>query len=201
MLESVAMCPLVLASTSPYRRQLLQRLQVEFVTIAPRTDEAILPGEPPDARALRLAEEKALAPAADYPAALIIGGDQTIAAGAQLFDKPGSRVNAIRQLLAMRGRQLTFYTAVALALTKEGAASVITSRLVTHYARFRHTDEAEVSRYVDKENAFNCAGGAQIEGLGIALLEDIRGGDPTALIGMPLMVVADLLRRQGLAVP
>ena len=195
------MRPLILASTSPYRRQLLQRLQVEFLTASPDCDETPLPAEPPDARALRLAEEKALAVAADYPAALIIGGDQTIASGERLFDKPGSRDNAIRQLLSMRGSALSFYTAVTLAVTAEDAEPVVTSRLVTHHAHFRNVSEDEIIRYVDKENALNCAGGAQIEGLGIALLEDIQGGDPTALIGLPLITAADLLRQQGLLIP
>lgn len=188
----------ILASISPYRRQLLARLQVEFQVAAPPVEETPLPGEPPDARALRLAEEKASSLAADYPNALILGGDQTIASGAALFDKPGSKENAIAQLLTMRGRQLTFYTAVALV---NAAAHTVESKLVTHRARFRNADEEEIRRYVEKEDARNCAGGAQIEGLGIALLEEIEGGDPTALIGMPLMAVAALLRRCGVAVP
>ena len=192
------MVSLVLASTSPYRRQLLSRLQVDFDVAAPPVDETPITGEPPDARALRLAEEKASALAGDYPASLILGGDQTIACGDCLFDKPGSAENAVTQLCQMRGRRLTFYTAVALA---DIAAGKCVSRLVTHRARFRHADEAEIRRYVQKENATNCAGGAQIEGLGIALMDDIVGGDPTALIGMPLITVAALLRGCGMLVP
>lgn len=189
---------LVLASTSPYRRQLLQRLQIPFTTAAPHTDETPVIGEPPDARALRLAEEKAQALAAQYPEALILGGDQTIADGNDIFDKPGSRENAIKQLGLMRGRSLTFYTAVALA---DAGSGTVVSRLVTHRARFRDAAAEEIRRYVDKEDATNCAGGAQIEGLGIALLDDIEGGDPTALIGMPLIAVAGLLRRHGFTIP
>ena len=188
----------VLASTSPYRRQLLSRLQIDFQVEAPLVDETPLPGEPPDARALRLAEEKARALAPRHPQSLILGGDQTIAAGNLLFDKPGSRENALAQLVDMRGRALTFYTAVALA---DVAAGTVTPRLVTHRAHFRNASEEEIRRYVEKEDATNCAGGAQIEGLGISLLDDIEGGDPTALIGMPLIVVAALLRRHGVAIP
>ena len=192
------MPPLVLASTSPYRRQLLARLRVDFQTAAPPVDEAPVPGEPPDARALRLAEEKASSLVAAHPAALILGGDQTIAAGEEIFDKPGSKENAVAQLLTMRGKRLTFYTAVALA---DAAGQTLRSKLVTHRAKFREASEAEIRRYVEKEDALNCAGGAQIEGLGIALLDEIEGGDPTALVGMPLMAVAALLRAQGVAVP
>ena len=202
----------VLASISPYRRQLLSRLQIDFQVAAPQVDETPLPGEPPDARALRLAEEKASAVRADYPQALILGGDQTIAAGGELFDKPGSRENAIAQLCDMRGRDLTFYTAVALTRAAEGAegaaaegaagaAQTTTRRLVTHRARFRDASPEEIRRYVEKEDATNCAGGAQVEGLGIALMDDISGGDPTALIGMPLICVAALLRGHGVEIP
>ncbi|MCH9758476.1 MAG: Maf family nucleotide pyrophosphatase [Proteobacteria bacterium] len=190
--------PLVLASTSPYRRQLLNRLQIPFSVAAPFVDETPIIAELPDARALRLAEEKALALAAEYPDSLILGGDQTIADGECLFDKPGTRDNAIAQLLQMCGRQLTFFTAVALADTSNGS---VTTRLLTHRARFRMANENEIRRYVEKEDATNCAGGAQIEGLGISLMDDIRGGDPTALIGMPLICVASLLRQHGIAIP
>lgn len=189
---------LVLASTSPYRRQLLARLQVAFDVAAPEVDEAHLAGEPPDARALRLAEEKAQAAAADHPAALLLGGDQTIAAGADIFDKPHTAQNAAAQLCRMSGRPLTLYTAVALF---DSAAGALASRLVTHRARCRCFSADEARRYVEKEDAANCAGGVQIEGLGIALMQDIQGGDPTALMGMPLIVVAELLRAHGVAVP
>lgn len=191
----------VLASTSPYRRQLLSRLQIDFQVAPPQVDETPLPGEPPDARALRLAEEKACALRAEYPHALILGGDQTIAAGERLFDKPGSRENAIAQLCDMRGRDLTFYTAVALAAAEGAAAQTVTSRLVTHRARFRDASPEEIRRYVEKEDATNCAGGAQVEGLGIALMDNITGGDPTALIGMPLISVAAMLRGHGVEIP
>lgn len=181
---------LVLASTSPYRRQLLQRLQRLFVVAAPRTDETPITGEPPDARALRLAEEKSRALMSQFPGALILGGDQTIAAAeGELFDKPGDAENAVLQIKRMRGKILRFYTAVA--LTDGGRTQ---ARLVSHTARLRRLDDGEIEDYVCKEPAFSCAGGVQIEGLGISLMQCIDGGDPTALIGMPLIEVAALLR-------
>lgn len=192
----------VLASTSPYRYQLLKRLQVEFATAVPPVDETPIAGEPPKTRAVRLACEKAQSLAGEYAGkgkVLIIGGDQTIAdADAQIYDKPETKPNAIRQLLAMRGKTLFFWTAVAVYDTQN---KTLTHRLVEHTARFRQADEAEITRYVEKESALNCAGGAQIEGLGIALMDSIDGGDPTALIGMPLIAVADLLRQAGLQIP
>lgn len=192
----------VLASTSPYRAALLRRLQVAFVTAAPPVDETPRAGEQPSARAVRLACEKAQSLAQQYDNALIIGGDQTITDGAavdaQIYDKPGTKENAVQQLLAMRGKTLFFWTAVAVYDTRN---KEMVHRLVEHTARFRQASEAEVTRYVEKESALNCAGGAQIEGLGISLMDDIAGGDPTALIGMPLIAVAQLLRQAGLDIP
>ena len=189
---------LVLASTSPYRKMLLERLQTPFIAAAPVADETPIVGEPADARALRLAEEKARSLAGKHGKALILGGDQTIADGDKIFDKPGTRARARAQLGAMRGRRLRFYTAVALYDAQAGACE---SRLVAHTAVFRKCAAAEVGRYLQKENALACAGGAQIEGLGIAFMESLEGGDPTALIGMPLMVVAELLRARGAKIP
>ena len=196
---------IILASTSPYRAQLLQRLQVEFVTRAPPVDEVHIPGEPPKARAQRLAQEKAETVAHQYatanPAAhfVVVGGDQTIADSAHcIYDKPGTRKNAITQLLAMRGKTLFFYTAVSV---YHSAAQATAARLVEHTVTARNFDEAEVERYVSKEAALNCAGGVQVEGLGISLMDSIQGGDPTALIGMPLIAVADLLRAANIAIP
>lgn len=176
----------------------MSRLQVEFSVVAPHTDETPLIGEPPDARALRLAEEKARAPSADFPDALLIGGDQTIAAGGQIFDKPGTVENAVAQLKSMRGETLRFYTAVCLLNTKTGN---MRSCLIAHTAKLRNATDEEIIRYVEKEKALDAGGGAQIEGLGISLMEEIEGGDPTALIGMPLIAVANMLRENGVQVP
>ena len=188
----------VLASTSPYRRQLLARLQIPFDTFAPTVDETPITGELPDARALRLAEEKALAAAAAFPQSVIIGGDQTISGGGRIFDKPGNAERAMAQLREMRGCDCHFFTAVAVL---DAAGGNKQSCLVSHKARFRMLADDEIARYVEKENAVNCAGGAQIEGLGVSLLESMEGGDPTAIIGMPLIHVAAMLRQYGVQIP
>ena len=188
---------IILASTSPHRRRLLARLQIDFRQTAPNTDESPVSGEHPAARALRLAEEKARAPAAQYPQALIIGGDQTISANGRIFDKPGNAENAIAQLRAMRGMRLHFFTAAAVFDGKK-----MQSRLSSHRAVFRAgLSDEEIARYVKKEPSFNCAGGAQIEGLGVSLLDSMDGGDPAAVIGMSLIDVAAMLRAHGAAIP
>ena len=192
------MLQLVLASTSPYRRQLLTRLQTPFVSVAPKVDEAPLIGEPPAARALRLAEEKARAVAAKHPQALIIGSDQTMYGDGRIFDKPGNAERATAQLRAMSGREVCFFTAVAVF---DPHCNNMQSRLLAHRARWRRLADDEIARYVEKEPAFNCAGGAQIEGLGVSLLDSIEGGDPTAIVGLPLIVVADMLRAAGMSIP
>lgn len=190
---------IVLASTSPYRRQLLNRLQIRFAVAAPTTDETAIMNEPPDARALRLAEEKSRAPAQQHPRALILGGDQTIVGdNGDIYDKPGDAANAVKQIQRMRGDTLRFYTAVALTDAVTGDTR---SKLVTHTARLRRLHDDDIQRYVQKEAALNCAGGVQIEGLGIALMEDIQGGDPTALIGIPLIEVVSLFREKGVIIP
>lgn len=189
----------VLASTSPYRRQLLSRLLRSFAAEAPVADEGEIAGEPPDARALRLGEEKARSLIARFPDALIVGGDQTISSDGEIFDKPGTAARAEAQLRRMRGRNLFFHTAATVVNAASGEGL---SRLVVHRARLRgDASDEEIARYVSREPALNCAGGAQIEGLGIALMSDIRGGDPTALIGMPLIAVAEMLRRFGAQIP
>ena len=199
----------ILASTSPYRRQLLARILPSFQTASPETDESEIPGEPPDARALRLAEEKALSVANQFPGALIIGGDQTISSDGEIFDKPGTPDRAEKQLRRMRGRPLHFHTAVAVCRAgiesvkteSEPVACEMQSRLVMHRARLRAATDAEIARYVKREPALNCAGGAQIEGLGIAMMSEIRGADPTALIGVPLIPLSHLLRLAGVPIP
>lgn len=194
---SPASPPIVLASTSPYRRALLSRLQISFTTASPEVDESAVVGESGEARALRLAEEKAVALAERFPDSLILGGDQTIACGDVYFDKPLCRENAIAQLKQMRGQTLDFYTALALNNTITGEC---TARLVTHHVRVRQLSDEEIIAYVQKEPSFNCGGGAQIEGLGIALMADIQGGDPTALIGISLIDATALLSANGVAI-
>ncbi len=189
---------IVLASVSPHRRKLLARLLPEFRRFAPRADESEIPGEPPDARALRLAEEKARAAAAKYPRAILIGGDQTLCGGGRIFDKPGNARAAAKQLREMSGKCVQFFTAVAV---WDGRTNAMRSRLVSHRARFRNLSAAEIRRYVRKEPAFNCAGGMQTEGLGVSLLDSMEGGDPSAVVGMPLLELSSLLRECGLQIP
>lgn len=189
---------LVLASTSPYRRELLSRLQIPFETVAPDADETALPGETPPDTACRLAEAKARAVAARYPDALIIGSDQVAAQGGERFGKPGSRANATAQLRRMRGKEVVFHTGLCLLDSASGRAQV---RCVDIHVGFRQLSDAEIEAYLDKEDALNCAGSAKSEGLGIALLAYLRGDDPNALIGLPLIALCDMLRAEGVALP
>jgi septum formation protein len=189
---------LVLASTSPFRRELLARLQIPFETIAPATDESALPGEAPAATALRLAEAKARAVVQRYPDALIIGSDQVAACGSERFGKPQRRENAIVQLRLMRGKEVVFHTGLCLL---DSATGRVQSSCIDTHVGFRLLSDAEIESYLDKEDALNCAGSAKSEGLGISLLSYLRGDDPNALIGLPLIALCDMLRAEGVALP
>lgn len=189
---------LVLASTSPFRRELLGRLQIPFETAAPDLDESPLPGEAPAATAERLSVEKARAVGGRYPGALIIGSDQVAYLGTQRFGKPGTRENAIAQLRSMSGKTVVFHTGLCLL---NAATGRIHLRAVPTEVRFRELSDAEIFRYLDKENALNCAGSARSEGLGISLLESMRGDDPNALVGLPLIALCDMLRAEGVELP
>ena len=189
---------LILASTSVFRRELLSRLQVDFETAAPAVDETALPGETPAATAVRLAEAKARAVAVRHPAALIIGSDQVAALGGQRFGKPGTRERAMQQLRDMSGQCVTFHTGLCLLNAASGRAQV---RDVPTEVKFRTLEAAEIGRYLEREDALNCAGSARSEGLGISLIEHLRGDDPNALIGLPLIALCDMLRREGIALP
>lgn len=189
---------LVLASTSPYRRELLARLQIPFETCAPETDEAPLPGEAPAATAERLSEAKARAVAGRYPAALIIGSDQVAYCGTQRFGKPGTRDKARLQLRELSGNTVVFHTGLCLLNSATGRSHL---RGIATEVRFRELSDSEIERYLEKEDALNCAGSARSEGLGISLLEWMRSDDPTALVGLPLIALADMLRTEGIALP
>lgn len=188
---------LILASTSIYRRELLERLQLPFDSVRPDTDESALPGEGPEALAQRLAEAKATAVAVQHPDAWVIGSDQVAELEGQALGKPGGREAAIAQLLAMSGRQVRFRTAVCLA--RLGYPSRVA--LDTTTVAFRMLGPAEIGRYVDAEQPFDCAGSFKVEGLGIVLFDAIDSRDPTALIGLPLIATAGLLRNAGFALP
>jgi septum formation protein len=189
---------LVLASTSAYRRMLLERLHMPFETARPEVDETPHPGEAPDALADRLALEKALAVASRFDDALVIGSDQVAHIGDEVFGKPGSVERAHEQLRRMSGRTVVFHTALALVNTRSGER--LTERVPTE-VRFRTLSETEIVRYVAAEMPLDCAGSAKSEGLGITLLDALSGDDPTALIGLPLIALSRMLRSQGVALP
>jgi septum formation protein len=189
---------LILASTSPYRRELLERLQIPFETCAPHTDETPLEGEHPAATAERLSAAKATAVAERYPESLIIGSDQVAYCGSQRFGKPGSRDRARTQLRELAGSIVTFHSGLCLLNTRTGRSHI---RGVATEVRFRELSNAEIERYLDKEDALNCAGSARSEALGISLLEWMKSDDPTALVGLPLIALAEMLRVEGIPLP
>ena len=187
---------LVLASGSPYRRELLSRLEVPFTTWSPDIDEHALAGESPRDTARRLAAAKARAAQARFPGALIVGSDQVAELDGHPIGKPGNLANAREQLRMMRGRNVRFHTAVCLL-----AAERLQEETVTTEVAFREFTDAEAERYLEREPAFDCAGSAKSEALGIALLERLRGDDPTALVGLPLIALSRMLRGEGIEVP
>lgn len=191
------MTRLILASTSPYRRELLSRLRLPFDVARPDTDETPRLGESPDALALRLAADKARAVAAASPDAWVIGSDQVAAFDGRKLGKPGDRGNAIAQLQSMSGREVRFLTAIALV---RGGGTPLLHLDITR-VQFRSLDGTTIERYVDAEQPFDCAGSFKSEGLGIALFDAIDNEDPTALVGLPLIATARLLRQVGFTLP
>ncbi len=188
--------PLILASTSRYRRELLERLRLPFHVARPDVDERPLAGEAPPALAQRLARAKALTIASQHPESWIIGSDQVAALESQALGKPGTRENAVSQLSAMSGREIRFHTAVCLA---RGAD--VLEAMDTTLVRFRVLGADEIARYVDAEQPLDCAGSFKSEGLGIALFEQIESRDPTALVGLPLIALSKMLREAGFSLP
>jgi len=189
--------PLVLASTSPFRRELLLRLGLPFATLAPRVDESRRPGESPEALVERLAETKAKAVAADLPQALVIGSDQVACVGGEILGKPGDREGAIAQLTRASGQVVVFHTGLCLLNTATGRARVAREPFRVH---FRPLTPAQIAGYVDREEPFHCAGSFKSEGLGIALFERLEGDDPSALVGLPLIRLVALLAAEGVDV-
>ena len=188
----------VLASTSPYRAELLRRILPDFIRTASRVDEALRPDEAPADRALRLAQDKARAVAADHPGALVIGSDQVAELDGRVLRKPGDAATARGQLLACSGREVRFHTAVCLIDTRADRSAC--AQDLTR-VRFRELSREEVERYVEREQPFDCAGSFKAEGLGITLFERIASDDPTALVGLPLIALARLLREARLDLP
>ncbi|MDP2142584.1 MAG: Maf family nucleotide pyrophosphatase [Gallionella sp.] len=187
---------LVLASTSIYRCELLKRLQLPFETAAPDVDETPLPDESARATSIRLAQEKARAVASRYPDALIIGSDQVALLEGQQIGKPLTHDNAVRQLRTMRGKTTTFYTALTLFNSKTGNMQ---TEVAENRVTLRHLSDDEIEAYLLKEQPYHCAGSAKSEGLGIALMSSMSGDDPNALIGLPLILLCDMLRREGVS--
>ena len=188
---------LILASTSVYRRALLERLGLPFATARPEVDETPLAGERPDALAVRLARAKAEAVAAQADDAWTIGSDQVAELDGRPLGKPGTADRAVAQLQAMSGREVRFLTALCLA----GPDGRRLAALDVTTVRFRALGDDEIARYVERERPLDCAGSFKCEGLGIALFDAIDNRDPTALVGLPLIATARLLREAGFAVP
>ncbi len=189
---------LVLGSTSRYRRELLQRLNVPFSVAAPDVDETPAPGEAPGALALRLALAKARAVSAQHPEAVVIGSDQVADLLGAPLGKPGHHERAVEQLRQMRGQTVVFHTALAVVCAATGFEQVNTAPV---RVKFRDLNDDEIERYLRAEQPYDCAGSAKSEGLGIALLDAIESDDPTALIGLPLIRTCRMLRDAGLVLP
>ena len=191
------MPPIVLASTSPYRRELLQRLRLPFSVQAPQVDEQPLPGEAPRDTARRLALAKAKAVATDRPGAIVIGSDQVADVDGEALSKPGTHEAALAQLTRMQGREIVFQTAVAV-VDADGRPLVDD---VPTAVRFRVLPNAQLDAYLRAEQPYDCAGAAKIESLGITLVESVRSDDPTALIGLPLICLTKMLAACGVLLP
>ena len=189
---------LILASTSRYRRSLLERIAPPFEVMAPGVDEALLAGESPRARAGRLSLAKARAVAERHPKAIVIGSDQVAAAGDRVLEKPGDEATCRAQLGALSGNSAQFFTGCAVVSVD---ARLSLTHLDTTTVMFRALSEKEINRYVAREQPFDCAGGFKVEALGITLFTRIDSHDPTALIGLPLIWLAGALRTAGYLLP
>lgn len=189
---------LILASTSPFRKSLLDRLGLPFNTASPQVDESSEPGEAPEELVQRLACLKADAVAADHPDSLIIGSDQVACIDGKILGKPGNRENAIAQLGEASGRAVIFYTGLCLLNTRNREKQVVCEPFTVH---FRTLSPSVIERYVDREQPFGCAGSFKSEGLGIVLFRRLEGEDPNSLIGLPLIRLVDFLGKEGVELP
>lgn len=188
---------LILASSSVFRRELLQRLQVTFSTVSPHVDEAVMKNETPQETALRLSKEKAKKVGTEYPHALIIGCDQVATLNGKQLGKPLNHNNATKQLQTMRGKEVTFHSALCLYNAETGNMQ---AEVVPYVVKFRTLTDEQIESYLTKEQPYHCAGSAKSEGLGIALMESMVGEDPNALIGLPLIKLITMLKNEGLDV-
>ncbi|MFB3240199.1 nucleoside triphosphate pyrophosphatase [Aeromonas salmonicida] len=189
---------LILASTSRYRKTLLEKLGLPFECAAPEVDESPLPGESAEALVARLALAKASAIADQFDQGLIIGSDQVCVCDGRILGKPGTVEKAVAQLMAARGRSITFYTGLCVLDAASGKAEQLVEPFTVH---FRTLDETAIRRYVAAEMPLDCAGSFKCEGMGIVLFKGLEGRDPNALIGLPLIGLIELLERHGLALP
>lgn len=186
--------PVILGSTSRYRKELLSRLRIPFEVCAPHVDETPLPGEAPKELALRLALAKALAVAKQNPNAVVIGSDQVADLDGTPLGKPGNHTNAVLQLQKMRGKTVVFQTALSVVCVANGYQR---TDLAAVRVKFRDLTDSEIESYLRAEEPYDCAGSAKSEGLGIALLDAIDNDDPTALVGLPLIRTCQMLREAG----
>ena len=189
--------PVVLASSSPYRRELLDRLGLDYSTVSPDIGESALPGDTPAALVERLAEQKARAVGATHPG-LIIGSDKVATIDNDILGKPGNHDSAIAQLTRLSGRQVTFQTGLCLLDTTHHELQV---DVVPFTVQFRTLDSGQIERYLRAEQPYNCAGSFKSEGLGITLFEKMSGDDPTALVGLPLIRLTEMLGTAGVELP
>lgn len=189
---------LLLASSSPFRRQLLDKLGLDFIHQSPDIDESRLEGESPVELVMRLAREKAGVLADSHPDTLIIGSDQVAVIGDQVLGKPGTREKAIEQLSAASGQRVTFLTGLCLLNTASGRTQVACDPF---HVQFRTLRPAQIERYVDAEQPLNCAGSFKSEGLGIVLFKALEGRDPNTLVGLPLILLTEFLAAEGISLP
>lgn len=188
---------LVLASTSPFRKTILEKLAIPFATASPNVDEAALPGEIPEQLVGRLAEAKARSVAQQYPEALIIGSDQVAVVDGQILGKPGNHNNAVAQLKRASGKRVSFLTGLCLYNPRSDRAQV---DVIPFSVSFRPLSTAQIENYLKKEKPYDCAGSFKSEGLGIALFDRLEGDDPNSLIGLPLIRLIRMLESEGLPV-
>ncbi len=188
---------LILASSSPYRKQLMQRLRLDFECTSPDIDESPLPGERAQDYVTRLAAAKARGIAESHPGAVVVGSDQCALRDGEILGKPGSHERALEQLLAAQGKRVVFYTGLCVLEAATGFEEVV---VVPFEVVFRRLAEAQLERYLRTEQPYQCAGSFQAEGYGACLFEALRGDDPSALIGLPLLSLVPMLERAGIEV-
>lgn len=189
---------LILASSSPYRRELLSRFQIPFLSQSPAIDETALDGEDARALVLRLSEQKARKVAESHPAAIVIGSDQVAMINDQILSKPGVHKQAVQQLQQLAGQQVVFNTGLCVFNAATGTTQL---DCIPYSVTFRTLDADEIERYLEKEKPYDCAGSFKSEGMGVTLLDKMSGDDPSALIGLPLIRLSQMLRNEGVALP